>query len=172
MAPKIGILAYGSLIDSPGFEIEEATTETVKGLETPFKVEYARTSRGRKGAPTLVPYDAGAHVEARIFVVDLPEAEAANRLYRREINEVGSGKVYVRPKEEDPDKVFVESWKQLAGVDLVLYTRIGANIKNLSPAELPSLAVKSAKLLGDGRDGISYLINAKRNGIRTVLSDD
>src|SRR5262245_19016075 len=164
MPRKIGILAYGSLVDSPGPEIEEAITQTVKGLQTPFKVEYARTSRGRKGAPTLVPYDAGAQVEARIFVVGLPEAEAANRLYRRGINEVGSNKTYTRPRQENPDKVFVESWKQLAGVDLVLYTRIGANIKNLSAAELASLAIKCANLLGDGRDGISYLINARRNG--------
>ena len=55
MPKTIGILAYGSLISSPGDEIASATTETIKNVQTPFRVEFARTSTSRAGAPTLVP---------------------------------------------------------------------------------------------------------------------
>ena len=90
--PTVGVLAYGSLITDPGEEIQNATVEIKKGIVTPFKVEFARTSRTRGGAPTLVPVDiGGAQVRGWIFVLDVPEEEAANRLWRRETDRVGSG---------------------------------------------------------------------------------
>lgn len=85
---SVGILAYGSLIGDPGAEIAPVILGRIE-CRTPFKVEYARTSVSRMGAPTLVPYDAGDHVAAQILVVDLPIHEATNRLYRRELHKVG-----------------------------------------------------------------------------------
>ncbi len=37
--------------------------------------------------------------------------------------------------------------------------------------DIAKLAIESARLERTDRDGITYLINAKRNGIRTPLSD-
>lgn len=171
--PTIGILAYGSLISNPGDEIEQATTDTIQNVQTPFKVEFARTSRGRAGGPTLVPVEqGGAHVSAWIFVVNVDEREAANRLYRREINAVGDvTKTYREPTNPGPDSVLVKVARDLGGIDTVLYTLIGANIANLSAAKLADLAIVSARKLSDGRDGISYLKAAMDNGIATLLSD-
>ena len=56
----------------------------------------------------------------------------------------------------------------------MLYTRIAANITPLTPQRLAELALKStrcAEVAGKGRDGISYLIAALRNGVRTTLSE-
>jgi hypothetical protein len=44
MTGKIGILAYGSLIDDPGAKIEPFIFHRVV-CRTPFKVEFARTSK-------------------------------------------------------------------------------------------------------------------------------
>lgn len=91
--PSVGILAYGSLIADPGPEIEPAIVGRKDGVLTPFKVEFARTSNKRGGAPTLVPFSGGAHVLASLAILNLCEKDAADRLYRREINQVGSRKV-------------------------------------------------------------------------------
>src|SRR5262249_52648561 len=50
----IGILAYGSLINDPGVEIEPLIVERIS-TRTPFPVEYARLSKSRGGGPTVVP---------------------------------------------------------------------------------------------------------------------
>src|SRR3954447_17111626 len=55
MSPKVGILAYGSLIDNPGAEIEAALISREADILTPFGVEFARSSSKGSGAPTLVP---------------------------------------------------------------------------------------------------------------------
>jgi hypothetical protein len=78
MDGSVGILAYGSLIGNPGKEIKDATVEVVSGIKPPFKVEFARRSKKRSGAPTLVKR--GRDVSARIFVMNLPLEEAAIRL--------------------------------------------------------------------------------------------
>jgi hypothetical protein len=169
----IGILAYGSLIDQPGAEIAEATVRTLKdGIMTPFRIEFARSSQKRAGAPTLVPFDpGGARVSARIFVLNISEGEAADRLWRREINAVGSGRKYRAKDHPGPNDVIVQRSHAFPEVGTVLYTKIGANIETLTAERLAKLAIESAKKLRDGRDGISYLIDAKRNGIKTPLSD-
>jgi hypothetical protein len=170
MAGEVGILAYGSLVGNPGSEIEAAIVKRIN-CRTPFKVEFARTSNTRKGAPTLVPYDNGAEVAAQVLIVDLPLSEAIHRLYRREIDEVGSAILYDSSKKVTPNRVVVETLRDFERVDTVLYTSIGANIEGLSPSTLATLAIKSARALNNGRDGISYLINAKNAGVRTPLSD-
>jgi hypothetical protein len=66
----VGILAYGSLIEDPGPEIAAATARIESDVNTPFKVEFARTSRTRGGAPTLIPIRTGGnHVPAQIIVL-------------------------------------------------------------------------------------------------------
>ena len=57
--PSVGILAYGSLINKPDWEIEEAIVGRKTGVLTPFSVEFARESVKRSGAPTLVPVTVG-----------------------------------------------------------------------------------------------------------------
>jgi hypothetical protein len=52
----------------------------------------------------------------------------------------------------------------------VLAARLPANITPLNADVLATLAIKSAHELDDDRDGISYLLDAKRNGIVTPLS--
>ena len=91
----VGILAYGSLIDRPGPEIEEVRIRTIENVTTPFAVEYARSGRGRGGAPTLVPHERGSRVQAHVIVVDTSVDDAADRLWRREIDAIGSGRRYV-----------------------------------------------------------------------------
>src|SRR5437868_3179520 len=52
---KVGIFGFGSLIADPGEELANATASRMEA-ETPFAVEYGRTSKKtRGGAPTLVP---------------------------------------------------------------------------------------------------------------------
>jgi len=173
MKEAIGILAYGSLIGDPGREISQATIETRHGVVTPFNIEFARSSRGRGGAPTLVPIKkGGAQVSSRIFVVDVPEREAANRLWRREIGRVGSGGTYYAPEQPRSNHVLVKRLENFAELDVVLYTEIAANIEPLTAKNLARLAVESVKKTTQGRDGISYLMDTKRNGIVTALSDD
>ena len=55
IVPMIGILAYGSLIDDPGREIEPLIISGIKEVDTPFRIEFARASRTRDGAPKLIP---------------------------------------------------------------------------------------------------------------------
>jgi cation transport regulator ChaC len=169
MTGDVGILAYGSLLEHPGEEIEKATVRVVSSVKTPFKVEFARSSGKRSGAPTLVPDDRGGNVDARIFVVDLSVAEATNRLYRRELNEVGSGLAYKEPKRVMANTVVIKSLPNFGGVETVLYTHISANIEPLTAGKLAELAIRSARERGDNRDGITYLIDAARHGIETPL---
>jgi len=109
-------------------------------------------------------------VAAWIFVLSVGPQEAAHRLYRREINAVGSGRLYQRPENPTPNSVLIEPLHNFEEIDLVLYTKIGANIDNLNAATLADLAIKSALQLKDGRDGITYLMKAIQNGIETPLS--
>lgn len=174
---RIGILAYGSLIDDPGEEIKAVTIDRIKEILTPFKVEFARSSRRRNGAPTLVPVQSGgANVKAQIYILkeNVCEKEAADMLLRRETNKVGSKEEYRPPTQPNEDTVVVERLESFHGIDVVLYTKIGANIHPLTPQKLAQLAIKSAlsEAGEQGRDGISYLINAKRNGIKTPLMSE
>src|SRR5258708_5570037 len=64
-----GIFGFGSLISDPGEELAAATASR-RELETPFAVEYGRSSNTRGGAPTLVPVaTGGAKVKATVFVL-------------------------------------------------------------------------------------------------------
>ncbi|MEX2123891.1 MAG: hypothetical protein WD795_08345 [Woeseia sp.] len=173
MAKPVGILAYGSLIDDPGAEIRAATVETKRDITTPFNVEFARSSGRRGGAPTLVPLEGyGAPVQNCLFVVDVDEDEATHRLYRREINYEAGRKRYSYPDPETAgdSAVLVKRLVDFAGVNVVLYASIPDTIGNVSAAELAARAIASVKESDEGRDGITYLMNAKAQGIRTAMS--
>jgi hypothetical protein len=171
---SIGILAYGSLIEEPGNEIEPLIRERLESIETPFSIEFARSSSTRDGAPTVVPVvSGGCRVHATIFAlkagVSLEKAE--DLLWRRETRNECSNKHYSAPSEPSPNKMVVERLENFSGIDVVLYTKLGANIADLSAAKLADLAIKSAKANAGktGKDGISYLISVKRQEISTPL---
>ena len=171
MTGRVGILAFGSLIGDPGREIAGATVGTTRDILTPFNVEFARSSKTRGGAPTLVPVDTGGtKVAGIIYEVASDEETAADFLYRREIHRVGSGRRYRAPPAVREDAVRIDRYPQFQGFDVVLSTRIRANISPLTIAKLAELAIQSAKTMDDGRDGISYLIDARKHGIATPLS--
>ena len=73
----VGILAFGSLIAKPGWEINEAIVRRKGTVLTPFSVEFARESVKRGGAPTLVPVKVGgSRVFAQILILNISEQEA------------------------------------------------------------------------------------------------
>ncbi len=174
----IGILAYGSLINDPGSELEAIIADR-KAAETPFPIEFARSSDTRGGAPTLVPVEeGGAKVSAIVFVLNpsISEAEAANILWRRETRKIGSGQPYKPPVNPGPNNVLVKQLKDFADLDIVLYTDFATSgkLKDPTPQQLAELAIQSVKndTIEEGKDGISYLIAAKEAGLVTLLGPE
>lgn len=175
--PNVGILAYGSLIDDPGREIEPLIEHSIENIQTPFSIEFARSSRTRDGAPTLVPVSTGGSpVKAKILALgDYVSLETARDiLWRRETGRVGSTHTYKPPNHPNENTVLVDDFAGVAGLDVIISTRIGSNITPLTPNLLAELAIESARASAGAarRDGISYLITAKRNGLVTPLSPD
>jgi hypothetical protein len=170
----VGILAYGSLGEDPGEEIEPLVIKKVENVQTPFRVEFARTSRTRDGAPTLVPVsESGAQVKAKVLVLEecVSESEATGMLWRRETRREGSSERYESLSQPDMNTVLVRRLEDFEGLDLVLYAEIGANILDPNPRKLAELAIRSASSEAGrrGRDGITYLIGIKKNGVETPL---
>ena len=167
---RVGILAFGSLLDDPGSEISASLDQKIEGVATPFNVEFARTSDSRDGAPTLVPVDqGGAPVTGAVLLLkpEITLQDGTDMLWRRETNRVGTEARY---NTKAPGDVEVRTLENLAGVGEVLYAAPRANL----PADakrLADLAIASARAkAGDvRRDGISYLINVKEKGITTPL---
>lgn len=173
---RLAILAYGSLINDPGDEVNAVVDNVINRVTTPFKVEFARSSRTRGEAPTLIPVESGgAHVQGSLLVLrtDVPIEEARSKLWRRETGRIGTGYQYVTPDPVGQNSVVVQEHEDLGGVDLVLSTWISSNITPLTADKLADLAISSAATEAgiQGRDGISYLINATRAGIRAPLTD-
>lgn len=170
---SIGILAYGSLIEEPGSELKDLVVKCIRGVETPFCVEFARKSGTRSDAPTLVIVDMdGAKVQGTILVLQegVTEKHVTNMLWRRETRKKPT-ECYERPQAPDKDSVLVEKLTDFNGVNVVLYTKIAPNISDPTAEKLARLAIQSAKgkVGQEGKDGISYLISVKRQGIRTPL---
>jgi len=170
----VGILAYGSLIEDPGKEICPLIIERIKDIETPFPVEFARSSKSRGGAPTLIPFENGSQVMAVILVLkhSVSVSDAKDLMWRRETRRMGTGMKYSPPPNPGVNHVIVKEITDLGGIDHVLYTRIGSNIKHLKPDHLADLAICSArgKAGDEKKDGINYLLSVKRRGIITSLS--
>ena len=160
----VGILAFGSIAGEPGAELAAAVTRRIE-VETPFAVEFARSSRTRDGAPTLVPVsEGGAHVPASVLVLDdsVTVAEARAMLYRRETgrpNDISAGS----------RAAWIAELAGFAGISTCLYTALPANIRPLTAEKLAELALHSAAAAAgaERRDGISYLQQQKRRGLVT-----
>jgi len=150
------------------------TARRIGGVETPFRVEFSRTSRVRDGAPTLVPVDrGGARVTGVVLVLhdSVTETAAQDMLYRRERNRVGSGDRYADVDPDDPDSAFLGRSDGFAGLDVVFHAALRANIVEPTPELLARLAIASAAAPSGavGRDGIRYLMDAMQSGIGTPL---
>ena len=175
--PKLGILAYGSLIDDPGYEIFEVIKSRIE-CETPFNVEFARKSKTRSDAPTLIPVDnGGSKVNAVILVLkdEIDIENATTILWRRECHKVGSKEVYVPKNKPNENQIDIKIWLNHMNVEKVLYTSIGCNIDQPITGEiLADLAIQSilSEAGRDELDGLRYLLATKRNKITTVLSEE
>jgi hypothetical protein len=168
----LGILAYGSLIDDPGDELAAHIVDIIRGVRTPFPVEFSRKSRSRGDAPTLVPHESGTSVEAAILIVRCSLADATDMLWRRETRTEDRSLGYPGSRPDRPNAVRVETLSDQPRCDTLLYTSIAANIAPLTADHLAELAVASVTKAKPGLDGIAYLIAAQANGIVTALSPD
>jgi hypothetical protein len=164
----VGILAFGSLADEPGDELEARVARRVDGVSTPFSVEFARSSSSRGGAPTLVPVaQGGAPVVGSVFVLgpDVDEDVGRDLLYRRETH---NRQLHAAPGHP----TWIHALRDFAGVDVCLYTELPANLDQPTPSYLAELAATSAA--GNAgrahRDGISYLDAQLRRGVDTPLA--
>ena len=98
-------------------------------------------------------------------------ATVRQRLWRREIDKVGQGGCYQHSTKPGPNTLVIERHECLEGIAVVFSARFAATISPLTAEHLAELAIESARREIDGRDGITYLMNAKRSGIVTPLSD-
>ncbi len=163
---SVGILAFGSIEAEPGTELAATVTRRFR-VKTPFAVEFARSSRTRDGAPTLVPIsEGGAHVPAAVLVLDDSStvADARAILYRRETGRVDDIKA-------GSQAAWISELPGFAGTGTCLYTALQPNIQPLTAETLAELAVCSATAPAgaEHRDGISYLQQQKRRGVVTPL---
>ncbi|HPH45950.1 MAG TPA: hypothetical protein PLJ60_18980 [Chryseolinea sp.] len=174
---KIGILAYGSLIDDPGVELQPLIIDRIL-CDTPFKVEFARVSSTRDNAPTLIPVSEGGRtIKAQILVLsdEITTEQAKSMLWRRERHIADVTQEYTRPNNPGINAVLVEQLHHFNGVELVLYTSIGKNIERpITPQLLSDYAISSIRANAGAmeKDGIRYLLSAKKNGIITEFSEE
>jgi len=183
----IGILAYGSLIADPGWEIKRRRVDTLPNILTPFPVEYARKSSTRAGAPTLarVPQDCGKPVNAAILVMKKYSHKEAirNYLYRRELHAVGDrSKVYDHEAQMNKrNAMLIESLLDFQGLEVVYYTLFPPNFTEILEPDrtmqekarlLAQAAIDSliADTYSKNLDGIQYLLDNLEAGIETPLS--
>lgn len=176
---KLGVLAYGSLIDFLGDELDKVEIDRIH-CTTPFKVEFARISSTRGNAPTLIPsekLEIGKNVNAVIIVLDdkTKNRDAKSMLWRREIHTMDKSIYYKEPKSFTKNKVVIKELQNFMGVETVLYTSIECNIEDkITPNLLAKYAINSflTDAGANGKDGISYLLAAKKNKIVTEFSAD
>jgi hypothetical protein len=172
---RVGILAYGSLLEEPGSDLAPLIVERISGTQTPFRIEFFRSSPMRGGAPTVVPVqNAGAAVRGTVLVLDdsVSIEDARDLLWRRETRREGTGQRYQEPTDTaDPNQMLAMDLPGFAGLGVVLYARFGPTLSNPTPEELAELAIRSVGTDAGrkGLDGISYLISLKRQGIVTPL---
>jgi len=183
----IGILAYGSLIADPGWEILENTDRWIRPVETPFPVEYARRSKTRANAPTLVPvpFGKGDPVYAAVIVLkkEILLQQAMDILYRREIHRIGdTSKAYREPDSLDTVKMRIVQLSNFADLNTVLYTKFPANFQQILDDKYDDyqksdlLCVAACTSLTEEtfhtcQDGIHYLDAAIYSGVKTRLTE-
>lgn len=172
----VGVLAYGSLISDPGWELADVTAHRITGVPTPFRIEYSRDSLVRGGAPTLVPVQqGGSSVDGVILAMKdgVSLADARDRTYRRERNQVGSGLRYRHVDDPDPNEVHLPLLGSLADVEVVFGVALGDTIpeRDRVPETLARKAIASVGRTEVDRDGISYLRDNIASGIETPLTE-
>ena len=185
----IGILAYGSLITHPGHEIESVLDHVIPDVLTPFPVEYARRSRSRADAPTLVPVPAGCGTPVNAVVLVLKKytrkKKVLNFLYRRELHQEKDLTVIYddQAQRQKRDALVIESIKNQYGLSIVYYTMLNANfLEILDPNRteqakatlLAQAAIESIthETFDKGLDGIQYLADNIDAGVMTSLTED
>jgi len=184
----IGILAYGSLITHTGREIESVLDHVIPDVLTPFPVEYARRSRSRAGAPTLVPVPAGCGTPMNAVVLVLKKytrkKKALNFLYRREVHREGDLKVIYedQAQRQKRDALVIESMQNQFGLSVIYYTALKPNFTEIldakrtqeQKAELLALAAIDSvtqETYAKGMDGIQYLADNIEASVVTVLTE-
>lgn len=184
----IGILAYGSLITHPGQEIESVLDHVIPDVQTPFPVEYARCSRSRAGAPTLVPVPKGRGVPVKAVVFVLKKytrkKKAQNFLYRREIHQEGDLKVIYddQAQRQKRDALVIESMQNQFGLSVIYYTALKPNFTEILDAkrtqeEKAELLARAAidsiseETFDKGLDGIQNLADNIEARIATALTE-
>lgn len=172
----IAILAFGSLLGDPGAELDASISER-RSVQTPFCVEFARLSTNRGGAPTLVPVGSGGErVQASLLMLreDVSLQGAKDMLWRRETDRVGGGGSYRARQAPTPNTVLIKDLCGFEGINHVFFVDFPSEgkLNNPTAAQLADAAIESARGRSDNRDGISYLLNAKRSGIVTPLTAD
>jgi len=169
---NIGMMAYGSLIRDPGPEIRPLIIKRIP-TKTPFPVEFARLSRKRGNAATLVPYAVGKPVYAELLILkeEISLGQAKDLLWRRECDEEESGKHY--PAGERPNSARVEELENFFGFKKILYADFlpTGKLPRVDPMQLAQQAIESVAMAEPGKDGISYLIQVTGSGVKTELTD-
>ena len=184
----IGILAYGSLITHPGQEIESVLDHVIPDVMTPFPVEYARRSRSRAGAPTLVPIPIGCGTPVNAVVLVLKKytrkKKAQNFLYRRELHKEGDPKVFYddQVQRQKRDALVIETMKTQFGLSVIYYTALKPNFTEILDAKrtleekvelLARAAIDSLtqETYAKEMDGIQYLADNIEAGVVTTLTE-
>jgi len=184
----IGILAYGSLITHPGQEIESVLDHVIPDVMTPFPVEYARRSRSRAGAPTLVPIPIGCGTPVNAVVLVLKKytrkKKAQNFLYRRELHKEGDPKVFYddQVQRQKRDALVIETMKNQFGLSVIYYTALKPNFTEIldtkltqeQKAELLARAAIDSVTQGTyakEMDGLQYLADNIEAGVVTALTE-
>lgn len=173
---KIGILAYGSLINDTGAELLPLIEKRIECI-TPFQVEYARISKTRGNAPTLIPVKTGegGYVKAQILVLkpDVNIDVAKDMLWRRETRRSNPAEKYKEPQPTNKNAVSIKELSDFEGIDTVIYTSIPSNMGALNSENiLAKFAIESilSEAGNNALDGIRYLQSAINNGISTPKS--
>ena len=84
----------------------------------------------------VCPPRGGDHVSAQILKDTVSQDEARDLLWRRETRQIGSGRHYVHRDNPGQNTTVVRSAGRLRGIQHVLYTKIGANIRPLTAKEV------------------------------------
>lgn len=180
MKHKLGILAFGSLIDNPGEEINKLEIERIN-CTTPFKIEFARISLSRDKAPTLVPVkesSKGKKTNATIIVIDehIKLENAKSILWRRECHKTDRNEKFVERKKPTSKNVLILELENFCNVEKVIYTSFlqQNEYQNLTPEKLADYAIESilSKAGVEKKDGIRYLQSIKKYGIITENSQE
>jgi hypothetical protein len=152
---QVAILAYGSVIEDPGPQIQALIVER-RPCRTPFSVEFARASHRWGGGPVLVPCARGGPVDGVLLVLSpsVGIGAAVDLLREREGLPGGRGIVEVAVPSEM----------------LVITASLPRNLTrgDMTPAALARRAI--ASVARGPRNGPAYLRQVLRAGVRTPLT--